>query len=170
MYVYNYRFLHFGVMRLNHFFGGACLMLSSLSFETLGSLKVSLQGSSAFKRTIWSLCSVSVRLSWSTSHCSEHTLLSGGTPHPQLTKLTEHAKSILWSLCSPLKVSLTLGPLVCTGTVRPGVTRLWKSSSVEWGELQSPLQKSQILEGDGETPRGLWGCCQMLFSSASGKV
>lgn len=155
-------------MRSNHFFGGACLTLSLLSFETPGSLiKMSLQGSSAF---IWSLCSVSVRLPWITSQCSQHTLLSGGTPHPKLTKPTEHVKSICDQRTTRFVLSNFGTVFFCTGTVRPSVTRLWKSSSVEWGELQSALQKSQILEGDGETPRGLRGCCQMLFSSASGKV
>lgn len=84
-------------------------------------------------------------------------------------------------LCSvfttPLWLSLaflTLGLIVClfllSGTVWPSIRRLWKGSPVEWGELQSTVQKSKILERVGETSRGLWGCCQMLSSSASGEL
>lgn len=57
-----------------------------------------------------------------------------------------------------------------TGIVRPSIRRLWKSSWAEWGELQSTVQKSQILERAGATAGGLRGHCQMLSSSASGRL
>lgn len=57
-----------------------------------------------------------------------------------------------------------------TGIVRPSIRRLWKSSWAEWGKLQSTVQKSQILERAGATAGGLRGHCQMLSSSASGRL
>lgn len=57
-----------------------------------------------------------------------------------------------------------------TGIVWPSIRRLWKSSWAEWGELQSTVQKSQILERAGATAGGLRGHCQMLSSSASGRL
>lgn len=60
--------------------------------------------------------------------------------------------------------------VLLTEIVRPSVRRLWKSSWVEWGKPQSTVQKSQIFKGAGATPGGLRGRCQMLSSSASGRL
>lgn len=102
----------------------------------------------------------------------------GFTPHPYLTQLTEHIKSTydqrtvsLLSLLVKCSISNSATYLFFPlGTVWPSIRRLWKGSPFEWGELQSTVQKSKILEGDGETSRGLWDCCQMFSSSASGRV
>lgn len=141
----------------------------------------SLSWGAAKKTSICRKLMLSEEHSLSVSGCFEsfymavkNTLLSSGTPHPYLTLLTQHVKSIYVLLCSVFTVPffLTVGLVFVffPGTVWPSTRRLWKGSPVEWGEPQSTVQKSKIFEGDGETSRGLWGCCQMLSSSASGKV
>lgn len=124
-----------------------------------------------FQRNILCLCLAALNhftWPWKTLCC-----LGGHHTHTWHCSLNMQSPFMFFFvLCSLCLFFLTVGLVFVffLGTVWPSTRRLWKGSPVEWGEPQSTVQKSKILEGDGETSRGLWGCCQMLSSGASGKV